>query len=361
MIRTTRLLPLLCFSLISSLIFCGEFVSDHDEPGAVKSDREQSISRFRHSNSDTDTASEHEDDVASSSPVRVALSPARKLSLPTSTTPLSGAVSTSPLTTTTPSQTTSSSSSFTIKAPNQPMLEESKLPSSSPFQPRSSERPERTFRRRSSNSSLNSHSSSTTTQTRQSASSSSSSSRAATAQLTNEHGSPEIQRRNLSHAVAETALMMNNQGAAPVARAETGFLDKLWSTAQPYVQCQRTITETAIKDNTFCEKYPTEPSRFSAISGALTELTLQAEQKLDQDYLVRAKKVLTFAHQNNVPVLEKQSHALLVTLQSKQREYAELNALLIAHTAQTTTKARSKKPLHDSKSKKQHARASDSD
>lgn len=335
MIRTTRLLPLLCLSLASSLMLCsddedGEFACQQ-EHSQVKSDREQSISRSHHGNSEAEN-SEPENE-APSSPVRVALSP----SLPASATPLARPTAISSLTTT--SQATSSSSSFATKTLNKPITDESKLTSPSPFQQFSPQRSSRTHHRRTSVSSGSNTSRSTVTQT------------------TQDDRSPEMQRRNLDqHVVGEATLMMT-QGAAPVARAETGFLEKLWSTAQPYVQCQRTITETAIKDNTFCEKYPTEPSRFSSISGALTELTLQAEQKLDQDYLVRAKKVLNFAHQNNIPVLEKQSQALLVTLQNKQREYAELNALLIAHTAQTTTKTRPKKPAHISKSKK----ASESD
>ena len=353
MIRTTSLLPLLCLSLMSSFIICGEFVSDHEEPVEVRSDRELSPVRSVHSNSDID-GSDHEDAV-SSSPVQVALSPARKLSLPASAIPLAHAVSTSTLTTT--SSATSSSNLGTQVAPRRLSSEENKN-SATLFQQHTANRPVRSFRRQTSGSSVSSSSSSTATQTRQSASSSSSSSRTATAQPSRENRSPEMSKRNLGDHVAGEVTLIITQGSAPVARTELGFLNRIWSTAQPYVQCQRSITEAAIADNTFCEKYPTAPSRFTAMSQTFTEYILQAEQKFNKDHLIRLGASFIFAQQNNVAVLQDQSEAALKIVRRKQREYAALEKLLATHVAQATSTAvyQSKNP-----NKKQHAPASDSD
>lgn len=309
MIRTTRLLSLLCLSLTSSFIVCGEFASDEDEPVEV---RESSPVRPDHSNSNKESSSDQEDTVSSSS--ARALSPTRRLSLQSPR----DSTFTAHLTTT--SIATTSSSLGTQVTPHRVSDDESKR-LTAPFQQRSPRRPARNFRRQSSGSSQ------------------SSTSQSAVTQSTNEHGSPEIQRRNLgAHIVAETTLI-TAQGSAPVARTEPGLWDRLWSTAQPYVQCQRSITEAAIADNTFCEKYPTAPSRFAAISQTFTEYTLQAEQKSKKDYLVRMSTAFIFAQQNNIPILSDQTKAALDILRKKQREYAALEKLLTNHLAQATSQA----------------------
>lgn len=347
MIHTTHLLSLLCLSLMSSFIVCsedegGEYAqSEHSQVG---SNRELSPVRSHHSNSDRDSSDQ--EDVVSSSPVQVTLSPARRLSLPASAIPLARALSTSTLTTT--SSATTSSSLGSQAALRRLSAQENKNSATS-FQQHSANHPVRSFRRQQSGSSTSS-SYSTAPQSIQSTSSSSSSCQSATSQSTHAHGSPEMQKRNLGSQVAGEVTLITTQGSAPVARAEPGLWDRLWSTAQPYVQCQRSITEAAIADNTFCEKYPTAPSRFTALSQTFTEYTLQAEQKFKKDYFIRVKTAFIFAQQNNIPVLQDQTKELLERLRKKQREYKELEKLLTAHATQAAVLS-TKKKSHASKGK----------
>lgn len=329
MIHTTHLLSLLCLSLMSSFIVCsedegGEYAqSEHSQVG---SNRELSPVRSHHSNSDRDSSDQ--EDVVSSSPVQVTLSPARRLSLPASAIPLARALSTSTLTTT--SSATTSSSLGSQAAPRRLSAQENKNSATS-FQQHSANHPVRSFRRQQSGGST-------------------SSSYSTAPQSTHAHGSPEMQKRNLGSQVAGEVTLITTQGSAPVARAEPGLWDRLWSTAQPYVQCQRSITEVAIADNTFCEKYPTAPSRFTALSQTFTEYTLQAEQKFKKDYFIRVKTAFIFAQQNNIPVLQDQTKELLERLRKKQREYKELEKLLTAHATQAAVLS-TKKKSHASKGK----------